>query len=88
MNTTVFTRRDFLSFLAGTAFFAMLGLIVMQELLGAATTWLVIRLARGMVDGQVEAGAFGWIVVTQTLSYAAGAVSWLYAERAGFSAFG
>ena len=70
MNTTVFTRRDFLSFLAGTAFFAMLGLIVMQELLGAATTWLVIRLARGMVDGQVEAGAFGWIVVTQTLSYA------------------
>lgn len=88
MNCSAFSRRDFLRFIVGTAFAAMLALIVLQELLGAATTWLVIHLARGMAAGQVAAGDFVWIVVVQTLSYAAGAVSWIYAERAGFAAFG
>lgn len=88
MNSSPFSRSDFLRFIAGAAFAAMFALIVLQELLGAVTTWLVIHLARGMADGHVEAGDFVWIIVVQTLSYAAGAVSWIYAERAGFAAFG
>ena len=46
------------------------------------------RIARDIADEQVSAGDFGWIVVTQTVSYLAGAVSWIFAERAGFGAFG
>lgn len=78
----------FLRFIAGGAFSAMLGLIFLQEAFGAGTTWLVIQIAREIADGYVAPGAFVWIVVTQTLSYLAGAASWVYAERAGFGAFG
>lgn len=88
MHSSPFGRRDFLRFIVGASFAAMFALILLQELLGAATTWLVIHLARGMADGHVETGDFVWIVIVQTLSYTAGAVSWIYAERAGFGAFG
>lgn len=88
MTYPVFERRDFLRLLAGSAFFAMLGLVVLQELFGAATTWLVIHLARDITIGQLGAGDFLGIIVAQTLSYLAGAMSWIYAERAGFAAFG
>ena len=83
-----FQSKDFLRFLAGPAMAAMLGLIFLQELFGAGTTWLVIQIARDIADENISASAFVWIVVTQTLSYLAGAASWIYAERAGFGAFG
>lgn len=83
-----FQPRDFLRFLVGTSFLAMLGLIFLQEAFGAATTWLVIQIAREIADGYVSSWAFIWIVVTQTFSYLAGAASWIFAERAGFGAFG
>ena len=73
--------------MAGPAAFAMLALIIVQEILGAGTTWLVILIARDIADGHVSLQSFGWIVVTQTLSYIAGAVSWIYAERAGFGTY-
>ena len=41
-----FQRQDFLRFLLGGAFVAMLLLVMLQEVFGAATTWLVIRVAR------------------------------------------
>ena len=83
-----FQRPDFLRFLLGGAFAAMLLLVMLQEVFGAATTWLVIRVARDITEEQVSADAFLWIIVTQTLSYLAGAASWIYAERTGFNAFG
>ncbi len=83
-----FERKDFLRFLLGAAFFAMVGLVLLQELLGAATTWLVIELARDITEGQVKVSDFAWIVAAQTVSYLAGAASWIYAERCGFGAFG
>jgi ABC-type bacteriocin/lantibiotic exporter with double-glycine peptidase domain len=86
--STVFQPRDFLRFLVGPAIFAMFGLIVVQELFGAATTWLVIRIARDIADEHVSAGGFVWIIFTQTSSYLAGAASWIFAERAGFGAYG
>ncbi|MEI7611604.1 MAG: AAA family ATPase [Betaproteobacteria bacterium] len=82
-----FRPRDFLRFIIGTAMFAMLGLILLQEFCSAATTWLVIRIARDITQESVSAGNFGWIIVAQTVSYLAGAVSWIYAERAGFGAY-
>lgn len=83
-----FQRRDFLRFLLGSSFAAMFALVLLQELFGAATTWLVILVARDITEAHLTASDFLWIVVTQTLSYLAGAASWIYAERAGFGAFG
>lgn len=83
-----FLRRDFLRLLFGGAFCAMVGLVLLQELFGAATTWLVIELARDITQDRITIPDLGWIVATQTLSYLAGAISWIYAERAGFMAFG
>lgn len=83
-----FQRKDFLRFLFGASFAAMFALVLLQELFGAATTWLVILVARDITEAHLTASDFLWIVVTQTLSYLAGAASWIYAERAGFGAFG
>ncbi len=82
-----FRPHDFFRFLIGSAMFAMLAMILIQEFCGAATTWLVIKIARDIGDGSVSISRFGWIVVAQTLSYVAGAVSWVFAERAGFGAY-
>lgn len=67
--------------------FAMLAMILIQEFCSAATTWLVIRIARDISEENISAGYFVWIVVAQTASYLAGAVSWMFAERAGFGAY-
>lgn len=83
-----FRPRDFLGFLVGPAIFAMLAMVVLQELLGAATTWLVIQIGRDIADEHVTAGGFVWIIVAQTFSYLAGAASWIFSERAGFGAYG
>ena len=82
-----FQPRDFLRFLIGSAMLAMLAMILLQEFCGAATTWLVIKIARDITEDTVSINRFGWIVVTQTVSYLAGAVSWIFAERAGFGAY-
>ncbi len=66
---------------------AMLAMIVLQEACSAETTWLIIAIARDITQESVSAGNFGWIVVAQTVSYLAGAVSWIFAERAGFAAY-
>ncbi|MBK7663366.1 MAG: ABC transporter ATP-binding protein [Sterolibacteriaceae bacterium] len=83
-----FRPRDFLGFLVGPAIFAMLAMVVVQELLGATTTWLVIQIARDIADEHVSASGFVWIIVVQTVSYLAGAASWIFSERAGFGAYG
>lgn len=65
----------------------MLAMILLQESCGAASTWLVIRIARAITENAITAGDFVWIVAAQTLSYLASAVSWIFAERAGFAAY-
>ncbi|HMX22815.1 MAG: AAA family ATPase [Candidatus Accumulibacter sp.] len=82
-----FEPQDFLRFFLGGSALTMLLLIIAQEALGAATTWLVIEIARDITEEHVSADGFIAIVVTQTVSYLAGAISWIYAERAGFMAF-
>lgn len=63
-------------------------MVMLQELLAAATTWFVIDLAREITERDVTVGDFLWIIFTQTASYLAGAASWVFAEYAGFAAFG
>lgn len=67
--------------------FAMLAMILIQESCSAATTWLVIKIARDITQETVSAGNFAWIVVAQTVAYLAGAASWMFAERAGFGSY-
>ena len=87
MSRRPFTPRDFLRFLLGPAIFAMLAMILIQEACSAATTWLVIIIAREIGENTLVPLNFAWIVLTQTLAYLAGAVSWIFAERAGFGAY-
>ena len=82
-----FRPQDFLRFMLGPAILAMLAMILLQESCSAATTWLVIVIAREIGEGGLSPGNFGWIIVAQTVSYLAGAVSWIFAERAGFGAY-
>ncbi|MBS1229896.1 MAG: ATPase [Proteobacteria bacterium] len=82
-----FRPRDFFRFVIGPAIFAMLAMILLQEFCSAATTWLVIKIARDITEETVSAGLFAWIIAAQTVSYLASAVSWIFAERAGFGAY-
>jgi hypothetical protein len=71
-----------------TPFYIMLLLMFIEASLGATTTYLVIQTGRDVAKGQFIIGDLIWIAVAQSASYAVGAVSWIYAERAGFLAYG
>jgi hypothetical protein len=71
-----------------TPFYIMLLLMFIEAALGATTTYLVIETGRDVARGQFIIRDLIWIAVAQSASYAVGAVSWVYAERAGFLAYG
>jgi hypothetical protein len=59
------------------ALYIMVFLMVAEALLGAATTWLVIRAGRNVVNEQFLLTDLMWILAAQSASYVAGAVSWI-----------
>ena len=69
-------------------FYIMLGLMLIEALLSAATTYFVIQAGRDVVKEQFFVRDLIWILAVQSAAYAVGAVSWIYAERAGFLAYG
>src|SRR5262249_32741026 len=69
-------------------FFIMLGLMVAEALLSAATTYLVIKAGRDVANNEFLISDLLWILAAQSAAYIVGAVSWIFAERAGFLAFG
>ncbi len=83
-----FTARHFASLLLCPPFYGMLGLLMVEAALAALTTWLVIQAGQDLASEEFLIADFGWIVLAQSASYAVGAISWIYAERAGFGAFG
>src|SRR5260221_4168677 len=62
--------------------------MVTEALLAALTTWLMIRAGRAVTNNTFMVSDLIWIFVVQSASYIAGALSWYFAERAGFRAFG
>ncbi len=66
----------------------MLALLMVEAALAALTTWLVIKAGQDLANEDFLIADFGYIVLAQSASYAIGAISWIYAERAGFGAFG
>jgi ABC-type protease/lipase transport system fused ATPase/permease subunit len=66
----------------------MLALLVLEALLSATTTYLVIKLGRDIANGQFVVLDVVWIFCAQVTAYLSGAVSWVFAEQAGYGAFG
>src|SRR5262249_18317505 len=52
------------------------------------TTYLIIHAGRDVAEEEFLMTDLIWILGAQSLAYAVGAVSWIYAERVGFGAYG
>ena len=85
---TAYRHRDFLRFLMCTPFYWMLLFLIVEALLAASTTALIIKAGQDMAHEDFLISDFAWIVAAQSAAYVVGATSWVFAERAGFGAFG
>jgi hypothetical protein len=75
-------------FLICVPFFIMLTLMMIEASLSATTTYLVIQTGKSVARGEFIFYDLLWILGVQSSSYIVGAISWIYAERAGFLAYG
>jgi ABC-type multidrug transport system fused ATPase/permease subunit len=69
-------------------FYIMLGLMLVEATMSAATTYLVIQAGRDVANNRFIVYDLLLILAAQSASYVLGAISWIYAERAGFLAYG
>ena len=81
-------RLQVAKFILSRPLYYMLALLVLEALLSATTTYLVIQAGRDVASGNFIVGDLAWIFCAQAASYASGAVSWVFAEQAGYGAFG
>lgn len=79
---------DFVEFLLCRPFYLMLFFLVVEAALAAATTALIIKAGHDVAEQEFLISDFVWIVLAQSASYVVGATSWVFAERAGFGAYG
>ena len=82
------SRIDLAKFLVCPSLFVMIVLMVVEAMLAAATTWLVINAGRRVALGEFLASDLIWILTAQSASYVVGVISWVFAERAGYRGFG
>src|SRR5262249_59504188 len=68
--------------------YIMITLMVAEGPVAGLTTWLISRAGRGVGNDALLASDLISIFIAQSASYIAGALSWYFAERAGFRAFG
>jgi ABC-type multidrug transport system fused ATPase/permease subunit len=87
MTRQPITRLQFVSQLLCPSLYIMVVLMVTEALLAAATTYLVIQAGRDVADDEFLVADLLWILAAQSASYVAGAVSWVFAERAGFRCY-
>ena len=66
----------------------MLVLMLIEASLHAATTYLVIQAGRDVAKDKFLLADLLWILAAQSAAYIVGAMSWIFAERAGFLAYG
>jgi ABC-type bacteriocin/lantibiotic exporter with double-glycine peptidase domain len=76
-----------LRFLFCTPFFIMVALILVEASLKAAVTYMVIEAGKDIARSSFKLFDFVWIVVAQGSSYALHGISWIFGERAGFTAY-
>jgi ABC-type bacteriocin/lantibiotic exporter with double-glycine peptidase domain len=82
------SRFELARYLVSPSLFVMVFLMVVEAMLAAATTWLVINAGRRVAVGEFLVTDLIWILSTQSASYVVGVVSWVFAERAGYRGFG
>jgi ABC-type protease/lipase transport system fused ATPase/permease subunit len=66
----------------------MLLLMLIEASLHATTTYLVIQTGRDVARGTFLLADLMWILASESAAYGVGALSWVFAERAGFLAYG
>src|ERR1043165_3141240 len=88
MEPKPLTPLDLARLLLCVPFFIMLVLMCIEASLSATTTYFVIHTGRDIARGQFAVSDLVWILAAQSAAYIVGAVSWIYAERAGFLAYG
>ncbi len=82
------TRWDLAKLVVGRSFYMMIGLLFLELTLTAATTYLIIKAGRDVANDDFLTTDLIWILAAQGGAYVVGAVSWIFAERAGFGGFG
>src|ERR1700742_3804670 len=75
-------------FLLCGPFYVMLVLMLIEASLHAVTTFLVIEAGRDVARGKFVVADLLWILASESIAYVVGAVSWIFAERTGFLAYG
>ena len=88
MTRAPYRPRDFLSFLLCAPFFWMLAFLIVEAALAATGTALIIQAGHDVAQATFLVADFIWIGLAQSVAYGVGATSWVFAERAGFGAFG
>ncbi len=88
MKRQQISRFELASYLLSPSLFAMVFLMVIEAMLAAATTWLVINAGRRVAVGEFLLSDLIWILSAQSASYVVGVISWIFAERAGYRGFG
>jgi hypothetical protein len=82
------SRLQLVRYLVSPALMVMIVMMVVESMLSAATTWLVINAGRRVAVGEFLVSDLLWILTTQSIAYVIGVVSWVFAERAGYRGFG
>src|SRR6202046_941785 len=82
------TRWELARFLLSPSLFVMIVLMVVEAMLAATTTYLVINAGERVAVGHFIIKDLIWILTAQSASYVVGVISWVFAERAGYRGFG
>jgi hypothetical protein len=82
------SRLELARYLLSPSLLVMVILMVVEAMLAAATTWLVINAGRRVAIGEFLLTDLIWILSAQSAAYVVGVISWVFAERAGYRGFG
>src|SRR5271154_6124781 len=82
------SRFELARFLLSPSLFVMIILMVVEAMLAATTTWLVINAGRKVAENEFLTVDLIWILSAQSAAYVVGVISWVFAERAGYRGFG
>ena len=88
MTRPPLTRLQLAMYLACPSLYVALALIVAEALFSAATTYLVIKVAKEIANDQFVVWDLFYILATESACFISAAGHWIYSERAGFRAFG
>ncbi len=88
MKQRQISRFDLAGYLISPSLFVMVVLMVVEAMLAATTTWLVINAGRKFAEHQFAASDLIMILSAQSTAYVVGVISWIFAERAGYRGFG